>query len=126
MNCELQIEFDELERKFNELEVDYNQLKIHVENLQKIHVENLQKTERTLTCVYCGQEYPPGTPTSGVSVLTEHIRQCSKHPMSKIRLLLIEAVRLLKQRAWSESAEYALKNEIYSFLFRYEEVTKDV
>ena len=39
----------------------------------------------TLTCVYCGQEYPAGTPASGseVSVLTDHIKVCEKHPMRK-------------------------------------------
>lgn len=38
---------------------------------------------RILTCVYCGHEYPAGTPASGldVSALTDHIRVCEKHPM---------------------------------------------
>jgi hypothetical protein len=40
---------------------------------------------QTLTCVYCGQEYPAGTPASGsdVQVLTDHIKICEKHPMRK-------------------------------------------
>ncbi len=40
---------------------------------------------RVLTCVYCGQEYPAGTPASGseVQVLTDHIKICEKHPMRK-------------------------------------------
>ena len=31
-----------------------------------------------LTCVYCGQEYPAGTPASGADneVLTNHIKIC--------------------------------------------------
>jgi hypothetical protein len=39
----------------------------------------------TLTCVYCGQEYPAGTPASGADVqaLTDHIKVCEKHPMRK-------------------------------------------
>lgn len=38
---------------------------------------------RTLTCVYCGHEYPQDTPAAGSEVLTEHIRACSRHPMRK-------------------------------------------
>jgi hypothetical protein len=37
--------------------------------------------ENVLTCVYCGTAYPPGTPTHGSPVLTEHIKVCSKHPL---------------------------------------------
>jgi len=41
--------------------------------------------DRIITCVYCGQEYPAGTPASGsdVQVLTDHIKVCEKHPMRK-------------------------------------------
>ena len=38
---------------------------------------------RVLTCVYCGHEYPQGTPASGSEVLTEHIKICKQHPMRK-------------------------------------------
>lgn len=34
-----------------------------------------------VTCVYCGHEYPEGTPTSQHELLTEHIKVCKKHPM---------------------------------------------
>lgn len=34
-----------------------------------------------LTCVYCGNEYPEGTPPHGSKVLTDHIRACEKHPL---------------------------------------------
>lgn len=38
--------------------------------------------DRALTCVYCGMEYPQGTPSWGNNnVLTEHIRVCEKHPL---------------------------------------------
>ena len=37
--------------------------------------------DRVLTCVYCGQAYPPGTPDHGAEVLTAHVRVCEKHPM---------------------------------------------
>jgi hypothetical protein len=36
---------------------------------------------RVLTCVYCGQQYPQGTPAAGAQVLTNHIRVCPQHPM---------------------------------------------
>lgn len=39
---------------------------------------------RTLTCVYCGHEYPQGTPASGDEVLTKHIAECKAHPMRKV------------------------------------------
>lgn len=38
-------------------------------------------TGRVLTCVYCGYEYPQGTPAAGSEILTEHIKVCDKHPM---------------------------------------------
>ena len=34
-----------------------------------------------VTCVYCGHEYPDGTPTAKNELLTEHIKICTKHPM---------------------------------------------
>jgi len=34
-----------------------------------------------VTCVYCGQEYPSGTPTSKAKALTDHIKICTLHPM---------------------------------------------
>ncbi len=38
----------------------------------------------TLTCVYCGQAYPEGTPPHGAQILTDHIKICEKHPMRKL------------------------------------------
>lgn len=38
----------------------------------------------TLTCVYCGHQYPKGTPPHGAQVLTDHIKICDKHPMRKL------------------------------------------
>lgn len=38
---------------------------------------------RVLTCVYCGHEYPQATPAWGNQVLTDHIRECPKHPLRK-------------------------------------------
>jgi len=55
-------------------------------------VNRLQKETQTLTCVYCGMEYPPGSPTHGANVLTNHIKVCEKHPMFKMRKALIGLV----------------------------------
>lgn len=34
-----------------------------------------------LTCVYCGMQYPEGTPPSKDKLLTDHIEVCEKHPL---------------------------------------------
>jgi len=46
--------------------------------------EHCPNEQRILTCVYCGMHYPPGTPSHGAQVLTDHIRVCEKHPMRKL------------------------------------------
>lgn len=52
-----------------------------------------------VTCVYCGSEYPAGTPTAGSGILTEHIRVCVKHPLRKaefeIAMLRSALVRII-------------------------------
>ncbi len=58
-------------------------------------VERLTKEQRTLTCVYCGHEYPPGSPSHGANVLTEHIKVCEKHPMREV----LDALRDLVEKA---------------------------
>ena len=45
-----------------------------------------------LTCVYCGEAYPEGTPPHGSNVLTEHIKKCEKHPMQKLRMALPDCI----------------------------------
>lgn len=54
---------------------------------------------RILTCVYCGLEYPQGTPATGDQVLTDHIRICPKHPLraaeEKIKLLRSTLIELV-------------------------------
>lgn len=39
------------------------------------------EANRVVTCVYCGHEYPDGTPTAKHDLLTAHIKACEKHPM---------------------------------------------
>ena len=42
---------------------------------------NQQAENQVVTCVYCGHEYPDGTPTAKHDSLTAHIKVCEKHPM---------------------------------------------
>lgn len=37
-----------------------------------------------VTCVYCGMEYPNGTPAAKAEILTEHIKVCTSHPMHTV------------------------------------------
>lgn len=48
--------------------------------------------DRTLTCVFCGHAYPPGTPTHGADVLKQHVVQCPAHPMSEAVEILFTAI----------------------------------
>ncbi len=58
-------------------------------------VKKLTATERTLTCVYCGHAYPPGSPTHGADVLTAHVKVCEKHPMRAAEARLARKDELL-------------------------------
>lgn len=49
-------------------------------------VRKMVRETQTLTCVYCGHAYPPGTPTHGSEVLTAHIEQCERHPARRLVL----------------------------------------
>ena len=62
----------------------------------------MDKVFNTLTCVYCGKEYPSNTPPSGadVEVLTIHIRQCEKHPMRKLEEENKKLKEALKTSYW--------------------------
>ncbi len=43
-----------------------------------------------VTCVYCGHEYPSGTPTHKASLLTEHIKVCTQHPMREAEAMIAQ------------------------------------
>lgn len=45
-----------------------------------------------VTCVYCGMEYPAGTPAHGgqVQALTDHIKVCPKHPMREAEVTIVK------------------------------------
>ena len=42
------------------------------------------RATQTTTCAFCGESYPPGTPASQATALTDHIRICEKHPMWQV------------------------------------------
>lgn len=73
-------------------------------------VKKLQQTTQTLTCVYCGQMYPPNTPTHGSEVLTEHIKVCEKHPMRKLE----EENKDLKKRIAELEIDYENLENAYN------------
>lgn len=41
-----------------------------------------------LTCVYCGEAYPEGTPPHSEKILTDHIKVCKKHPMRQAEVII--------------------------------------
>lgn len=50
-----------------------------------------ERTEqRVVTCVYCGHQYPDGTPTHQAELLTAHIKVCEKHPLREAEQRLAE------------------------------------
>lgn len=42
---------------------------------------NLLVDQRILTCAFCGEAYPSGTPPTQHDALTVHIMKCEKHPL---------------------------------------------
>ena len=79
-----------------------------MKQLQDKVVELYYKTQpQVVTCVYCGQAYPPGTPTSQHELLTAHIKICEKHPMrvAEQRIRILEAQNMLLQHEVADLKE---------------------
>lgn len=70
----------------------------------------------TLTCVYCGTAYPEGTPPHGSSVLTDHIKVCTKHPLraaeAKIAKLRAALVGIIGAASKEDLAEMELATRV--------------
>jgi chromosome segregation ATPase len=64
----------EAETRVMELEYDNKRLEKWVGDLQ---------SGMYINCVYCGHQYPKGTPGVMQEILYEHIRKCPKHPLRK-------------------------------------------
>ena len=47
----------------------------------------------TLTCAFCGSEYPRGTPPSQHEALTAHVLVCEKHPLRSRLAIAVQAER---------------------------------
>lgn len=45
-------------------------------------------SQPVVTCVYCGHQYPEGTPTHQAELLTAHIKTCQKHPLREAEIRL--------------------------------------
>ena len=54
-------------------------------------VRKMHRDAQVLTCAFCGESYPPGTPNSGSEALTAHIKVCAKHPMREVERARDEA-----------------------------------
>lgn len=55
-------------------------------------VRRMTSTQRVLTCAFCGEAYPPGTPESNNEALTAHVHVCAKHPMREAERARDEAL----------------------------------
>jgi hypothetical protein len=59
-----------------------------------------QGRDNLLTCAYCGQEFPPGTPTSNHESLTAHGLECTENPIGqRARVAEVERDALAAQVA---------------------------
>lgn len=47
-------------------------------------VRRLVHDTQVITCAFCGESYPPGTPVHGHDALTAHVKVCAKHPMREV------------------------------------------
>ncbi len=79
--------------------VEIVQLENEIEQMQQ-WVDDSQ-SGMYVNCVYCGYRYGPkeDTPVAMTDILKEHIEQCPKHPMSKLKIALVEKDKkaILKQ-----------------------------
>jgi hypothetical protein len=100
-----------------------------------------------VNCVYCGHRYGPGdeVPSSMADVLKEHIEQCPKHPMSKLKaenerlrdiIGMIPVEKLLVLIAWLDgeqasgrwphSSSTAVQDDLHKFVEAAEAAMKGV
>lgn len=70
----------DLESQLAEAKAEIERLKADVCEAREVAL-SLVRAERTVTCVFCGQAYDKGTPTSQDDRLTAHIKVCEKHPL---------------------------------------------
>lgn len=62
-------------------------------------------TPTVVTCVYCGHEYPNGTPTAKHDLLTAHIKVCEKHPMREAEAKIEQLRKALAELIGADTRE---------------------
>ena len=77
---------------WDHVENDHNMLQqiITERDEARAWVDRLTSEQRVLTCAFCGEAYPPGTPESNHVALTAHVKVCAKHPMRETERVLRE------------------------------------
>lgn len=60
-----------------------------------------------VVCAYCGKEFPPGD--KGMEMVTGHIPECDKHPISQLKK---EVSRLERELIAAKAVINALTNSI--------------
>ena len=83
------------------------------ENALLIKWKNDLMSGMYVNCVYCGHRYGPvkNTPTSIADILKEHIENCSKHPMSKLKAVVDRLEKSeLSQTGWEDGEDVVLLN----------------
>lgn len=78
----------------------FAQRQSYIQRLAQAIADAHHRATQVLTCIACGEAYPPGTPASQHDLLSAHIRVCAKHPMRGVeaQLRATEAVREQYQR----------------------------
>jgi hypothetical protein len=61
--------------------------------------------EQVLTCVYCGHQYPEGTPPAKDKLLTDHIKICKKHPLREAEIKIEKLKSALSGLIGAETKE---------------------
>jgi len=99
---ELTAERNAYKRRCMVIEADLESARDRVAALEAERIRT-QEDERVLTCVYCGHEYPPGTPASNHAALSAHIKKCPQHPLAQA------LARVAELEAWQVKAREVLE-----------------
>lgn len=68
-------------------------------------VRRMHRETQVLTCAFCGEAYPPGTPGHNDERLREHVTKCTKHPLrAEIVRLERDLARAVEERDEARAA----------------------
>lgn len=65
---------------------------------EKQYITDPAARDRVLTCAFCGQAYPEGTPTHKHEALAAHVRECPEHPVGIENRKLTAELSALRER----------------------------